>query len=152
MLLEGDEFAPYGWSHCLTLPQAVLRHRRRGAGDPSPRSRWPAPTSSASARRRPARPRPTPPEPIPASHWRDALDADRATAAAAAWHAPGGDRAALISELATRASIRHDAHLVKYTLACIDAAADDPAHARLFLAAAASLGAWWQAHGDPDDM
>jgi len=33
--------------------------------------------------------------------------------------------------------------LVKYTLACFDAAAADLSHRRLYLSAAASLSAWW---------
>ena len=46
-------------------------------------------------------------------------------------------------ELATRAALHHDAHLVKYTLACFDAATADPGRRRLYLSAAASLSAWW---------
>jgi hypothetical protein len=38
---------------------------------------------------------------------------------------------------------------VKYTLACLDAAADDPDQRRLYLASAASLSAWWA--GQPSD-
>ena len=56
-----------------------------------------------------------------------------------------------MTELATRAATHSDAHLVKYTLACFDAAADDPDHARLFLAAAGSLAGWWSASADGDD-
>ncbi len=66
-----------------------------------------------------------------------------AVAAAAAWHLPESQFAELVSELATRASIQRDAHLVKYTLACFDAADADRAHRRLFLTAAASLVGWW---------
>ncbi len=36
-------------------------------------------------------------------------------------------------------------------LACIDAAAADPAAGRLHLAAAAYLNAWWHAHPDTTD-
>jgi hypothetical protein len=49
----------------------------------------------------------------------------------------------VVATLATAASHHHDAHLVKYTLACIDAAASDPEQRRLYLAAAASLSGWW---------
>jgi hypothetical protein len=94
--------------------------------------------------------RATPP-PDPGVPWRDALDADRDVAAGACWHAPVDERAALIDALATRAATQHDAHLVKYTLACFDAADDDPGHAALYLAAAASLGAWWAARPNLDD-
>jgi hypothetical protein len=70
-------------------------------------------------------------------------------AAGAAWHAT--DREAVIRALATAASVNHDAHRVKYTLACIDASVDDPAATSLYLAAAAYLNAWWELHGDPAD-
>jgi hypothetical protein len=49
----------------------------------------------------------------------------------------------MVTTLVTRAAIHEDAHLVKYTLACLDAATDDPPHRRLYLAAAASLGGYW---------
>ncbi|MBV9255094.1 MAG: hypothetical protein JO054_12755, partial [Actinobacteria bacterium] len=49
------------------------------------------------------------------------------------------------------ASRNHDAHRVKYTLACIDAAAADPEATPLYLAAAAYLNDWWDQRGDPTD-
>ena len=49
------------------------------------------------------------------------------------------------TELATQAAIRNDAHLVKYTLACLDVATMDPAYARLYHAAAAYLVSVWMA-------
>jgi hypothetical protein len=150
MLLEDDEHAPYGWSHCLTMPQAVLGVRDV-APDPgvalAVAATYVVGFRSALARVPLRAAVPTDPG-VP---WRDALDGDRPTAAAACWHAPAADRPALIEALATRASTQHDAHLVKYTLACLDAAADDPTHTPLFLAAAASLGAWWAARNNEDD-
>jgi hypothetical protein len=71
--------------------------------------------------------------------WRAGPEA----AAAVAWHTPDPGVPALVTELATRAAVHHDAHLVKYTLACFDAAALDPAQRRLYLAGAAALVAWW---------
>ena len=65
-------------------------------------------------------------------------------AAAAAWHA--ADRAELRTKLAMQASLHEDAHLVKYTLACFDAAAADPESEQLYMAAAASLAGWWAQH------
>jgi hypothetical protein len=73
-----------------------------------------------------------------------------AQAAGAAWHSTS-ERRELVSTLASCASVAHDAHLVKYTLACIDAASADPGAADLYLAAAAHLCGWWAVHGDPDD-
>jgi hypothetical protein len=40
---------------------------------------------------------------------------------------------------------------VKYTLACLDASAADPAGSSWYLAAAAHLNAWWLAHPDRSD-
>jgi hypothetical protein len=51
-----------------------------------------------------------------------------------------------ISVLAARAAAREDAHLVKYTVACLTAAAADPPARPLLLAAAEYLGEWWDAH------
>jgi hypothetical protein len=73
----------------------------------------------------------------------DAIASGQADAAATVWHAPEELLDEIVTELATRAALHHDAHLVKYTLACFDAAAADPAERRLYLAAAASLSAWW---------
>ena len=50
-------------------------------------------------------------------------------------------------EVATAAALHEDAHLVKYTLACLHAAADDREFAGLYLAAAAHLVEWWRANG-----
>src|SRR5205814_1989880 len=73
----------------------------------------------------------------------EALDAPPEIAAAAVHHASPGEAESIITELATRAALHPDAHLVKYTLACFDAAHADPDHQRLFLAAAAYLHGWW---------
>ena len=60
------------------------------------------------------------------------------------WHAPDEALAAVVETLATNAAAHHDAHLVKFTLACLDAAELDPPARRLHVAAAASLAAvWW---------
>ena len=74
---------------------------------------------------------------------RDAIDSDPGTAASAVYHAADVELSTIIPELAARAATHEDAHLAKYTLACLDAAADDPSQRRLYLAAAAYLGAWW---------
>jgi hypothetical protein len=70
--------------------------------------------------------------------------ADEPTAAAGAvWHAPPAAHREISRELATRAAVHEDAHLVKYTLACLDAAAWDARFAHLYLAAAARLHGVW---------
>jgi hypothetical protein len=143
MLLEPGDHAPYGWTHCLTLPQAVLA-LAPGSLDASTALavaatyvvafRSALAQNPLTAEYAPA----DPGLPIP-----EALAGPPAVAAAAAWHLPVAEYPDLVGELATRASVHHDAHLVKYTLACLDAAAADPAHRRLYLSAAASLVGWW---------
>jgi hypothetical protein len=143
MLQDDPTYAPYGWSHCLTLPQSVLGI-----------TPWLSSATTAGA--------------IAATYvvgfraaqsnrdidvaWvperssvalDDALCADPATAASATYHASDEDLATLAPRLAANAASHEDAHLAKYTLACLDAAADDPPQRRLYLAAAAYLAAWW---------
>jgi hypothetical protein len=117
MLDEPDEYAPYGWSHCLTLPQGVLGSAR-GSHDPAAAAAIAA-TFVVGFR-------------------------------AAMGTAPLGDDvpvappAETVTELVTYAATHSDAHLVKYTLACLDAAAWDPDRAGLYLSAAARLGRYWR--------
>jgi hypothetical protein len=120
MLQEPATYAPYGWTHTLTIPQAVM-----------------------------------------------SLDLDPSLGVAVAGAQVVGFRASMgslrlqpdapvpvmaaprIADLALDASRHFDAHLVKYTLACFDAAAGDPEMARLYTAAAAHLADWWASQ--PDD-
>jgi hypothetical protein len=68
------------------------------------------------------------------------------------WFAPERDTSGIVTELATRAALHHDAHLAKYTLACFDAASTDSNRRRLYLAAAASLSGWWSGQPDEDEV
>ncbi len=127
MLLEPGDHSPYGWSHCLTMPQAVLG--LAGTVDPSMAlavaSTYVVGFRSALAVNplEPVFPTEDPRLPLP-----EAIDAGPTVAAAAVWHLPDLAMADVVGELATRASVQRDAHLVKYTLACVDAAATDRAH------------------------
>ncbi len=144
MLQDDPAHAPYGWSHCLTMPQAALAIAPRTA---DPRRAvavaatyvlgfratlsatkidldWAPPVRSAGGR---------------------VLDADVEDAVAKAWHHEHPDR--IEGELATYAATHHDAHLAKYTLACLHAAHDDPDAAGLFRAAATRLALWWRDDG-----
>lgn len=124
MLQDDPEHAPYGWSHCLTLPQAIL-----------------ALSDVVSDQTRLVR--------IAATHvlgFRATLGKVRIDPTDVATHvfcAPPEQHKALGNELAARAAVHADAHLAKYTMACLLAAASDPDIAPLYLAAAAYLGAWW---------
>jgi hypothetical protein len=149
MLQGPPDQSPYGWTHCLTLAQAPLM-LAASTTDPSRAvfvaaaylaAHW-AGLGAGSVD--PAFVPPPVALPLDA-----ALDAGPAAAAGAAWH--GRDVDATDATLATHASLAHDAHRVKYTLACLDAAAADPGHRSLYLAAAAALHAWWHEHPDLTD-
>jgi hypothetical protein len=149
MLQGSPEQAPYGWTHCLTLAQAALNVGQLMSGT--------GPGTFVAAA-------------YLAAHWaaygfgrldqsftparttlrlEAALAASPNAAASAAWH--GDDPLSTACTLATAASVNHDAHRVKYTLACLHAAEADPGAHRLYLAAAAFLNAWWSTHPDPSD-
>jgi hypothetical protein len=143
MVQDDPTYAPYGWSHCLTLSQAAIGIRHWVA-DPVAAAAIAATYVVAFRAAEGAHPIAVDWEPEPTTVAPcDALDAEPAVAAGAVFHAGDEDLESLLPELAARAGSHDDAHLAKYTLACFDAAAGDPARARLYFAAAAYLGAWW---------
>ena len=123
MLHDDPAHAPYGWSHCLTMPQAVLSLADDGV--PARSAVAVAATFVAGFR---------------AAHGQQTLGSLDDDAA------PGD--APDVAELATFAASHRDAHLVKYTLACFHAAATDPAWRATYLRAAAYLADWWRARPD----
>lgn len=143
MLQDDPASAPYGWTHALTMPlglfgcEALIADKRaliRIAATHALglRATLGQARISAAAPARPRAPGLFHVEPI--------------AAAGAAYHAEAARLPAIKAALATRAATHRDAHLAKYTLAAFDAAARDLEAARLYLAAAAYLGAWWDAH------
>lgn len=155
MLLEPDDHAPYGWSHCLTMPQAVLGIADHLA-DPA-RAIAVAATYALAFRAtlavRPLRDgyepdRPRGPDRL-GGRWREGFAAGSTIAAASVWHADPADDPAIVVELASRAAVHADAHLAKYTVACLDAAAFDTERRRLYLAAAAHLHGVWATRATP---
>ncbi len=105
MLQEPDEHAPYGWTHCLTLPQAIAGLAGDGL-DAGPR--WPSPPPTSSGFRAALGQRRLvagyAPEPVdaPASlDFEAALAGGPAIAAAAAWHAPDDALDDVVATLAT---------------------------------------------------
>ncbi len=120
MVQEGPEHVPYGWTHALTIPQAVLSIGLE------PRSAVAVAASQLIGMR--------------ASMGSRTLD-------------PGVPLLPTVGlgpvELATAASGHGDAHVVKYTVAALDAAAYDPERRDLYLAAANRLHEWWWER--PDD-
>ena len=157
MLQDDPAHAPYGWSHALSMPQATLGVAR-ACRDPRDAVAVAA-TFVLGFRATLGRVRldpswmpdgPAPGDPVAA------LEGSPEDAVAAAWHATPETAPRVVETLATRASLHHDAHLVKYTLACLDARRADPEAASLFLASAAYLSAWWRvqdrgAAGTPAD-
>lgn len=122
MLTEPDEHVPYGWTHCLTMPQAVLALAGHGLD-----------ARVATA--------------IAATHvagFLVALAAGPFEAPVAVTDVPA-DRPDRWLAVANAAAVHEDAHFVKYTLASIHAAHADPAYAPVHLAAAERLARWWAA-------
>jgi len=146
MVQDDPASAPYGWTHALTMPLGVFgcadvvddkRALVRIAATYALgfRATMGKVALSAEPPERPAR---------------DTIHhVDPIVAAGAAYHAGPAQVLAIKTALATRAATHRDTHLAKYTLAAFDAAARDPSAEKLYLAAAAYLGAWWDAH--PDD-
>ncbi len=141
MLQGPPQQAPFGWTHCLTLAQAPLLVASAGS-DPA-RAVFVAAAYLVAHWATQGRGH-VDLDAVPPPNGADvaeALDDAPAAAAAAAWHA--AEPEATVAALATSAATAHDAHRVKYTLACIDAAAADLTHRSTYLAAAAYLNAWW---------
>jgi hypothetical protein len=146
MLQDAPASAPYGWTHCLTLPQATLSVAHL-ASDPQ-RAIDVAATYVLGYRATQSS-GPVDPswEPDPPRWFVDEVThLDPPAAAATAWHATWRRRVDITQQLIDHAAPHHDAHLAKYTLACIDAATQDPTNGRLYLASAAYLAAWWHQH------
>jgi hypothetical protein len=131
MLQDDSAFAPYGWTHCLTLPQAVLQIR--GWLPDVDRAAAVAATYVVGFR---------------AAVGRDAIDLEWSPEPTSVellpwYHAEDEAIAPALPELIGRAAAHEDAHLAKYTYACLAAAQTDVAQRALYRAAAASLAAWW---------
>jgi len=147
MIQDEPSNAPYGWSHCLTMPQAALALADR-TSDPQLAIDVAATyvlgfraTQSSNA---------IDPAWVPVHPGHGNVDRfvelSPVVAAATAWHADPEQRNPIIQQLIDHAAPHHDAHLAKYTLACLDATALDREHTHLYLAAAAYLAAWWHHH------
>jgi hypothetical protein len=144
MLYDDPDQAPYGWSHCLTLPQAALAMAPAVPADDAVA----VAATYVLGFRATLSTRAIDPHHVPERVAGDpvaALAGTPSVAAGAAWHAGDAEIGRVVTALADRAAAHPDAHLAKYTLACFDAAAADPEARPLFLAAAAFLGAWWDA-------
>lgn len=131
MVEDDPSVAPYTWTHCLTLPLAVLENADVMTDVGA--AHIVAATQVLALRATSGRV-------TLARAWRPSRAlADR-------FEPESAGRAAALRSLVVRAALHHDAHLVKYTRACLDAAAHDPENELLFFAAAERLGAWWDEH------
>jgi hypothetical protein len=119
MVHDDPSEAPYGWSHALTMPQGVMS---LAGGGVRPRTALAVAATFLVGFR--------------AAHGTvelpDVLE-------------PEPRSGASVEELATAAALHEDAHLVKYTLACLHAMADDPSFRALHHAAAVRLVDHWAA-------
>jgi hypothetical protein len=125
MLQDDPNRAALGWSHCLTIPQGIMALAPH-ASDKGRLARIAA-TAVLGFRARIGKVRLT-------KTWKSSGTPD-------------------VSALAAKAAAHEDAHLVKYTVACLSAAAKDPSARNLFFAAADHLSRWWDArsNGEPEE-
>ncbi len=145
MLQDDPASAPYGWTHALTMPLGVF-----GCADFVADKRMLiriAATFALGFRATLGKIR-IEDAPLARPRTTEIINVEPIAAAGAVYHAEPARVPDIRTALATRAAAHRDAHLAKYTLASFDAAARDPEAARLHLAAAAYLGAWWDAHPD----
>lgn len=145
MLQDELSQAKFGWSHCLTLPQAACGLASFNIDRKLALAAtlvWITSYRSILSRRQldfewiPARLEES-------TSLSEALHASPATAASRVWHADPAELPMVMRTLATEASIRNDQHLVKYTRDCFDMGSFDPLYKQLYLAAAAHLCALW---------
>lgn len=145
MLQHDTAAAKFGWSHCLTLPQAAcglssLNINRKLALAAT--LVWTTAYRSVLSNR--DLDFGWAPEKLDGSaSVLEALQTSPTTAAARVWHADASERSEIKQTLATQASIRTDQHLIKYTRACFDMISFDPEYEQLYLAAAAHLSSVW---------
>ena len=123
MLYDDPTQAPYGWSHCLTMAQAVMSL----AGDAVPAATAIAVAGTFVVGFRVAHGL------VPLGSLADDAADD---------HKTSGE--VIMSDVVDFASQHEDAHLAKYTLACLHAAADDPLWRPMYEAAAHHLAEWWR--------
>ena len=152
MIQEGVEHSKYGWTHCFTLPQAAWSlapmlddHIQL----PQVTCSWLLGFQSTLSRVKYAYD--FEPPKITGS-LSDALNSSPSEAAAVAFHSAREDHPDIVTELATQALIRQDAHLNKYVRACIDATRMNPQRSHLYLASAAYLTALWMAEHPHSDL
>ncbi len=133
----------YGWTHCLTLPQAGWAIAPLMTEVPNPslaacmwvlsfRATIGSKDLDLNAEL-----------PKTKANFHEALLSSPKEAASVAWHADHNQKLAIRAELATQAAIRNDAHLVKYVRACLDLSSFDQEFSHLYDSCAAYLCSLW---------
>lgn len=146
MIADSVDAAMYGWTHCLTLPQAawalgrVLTTKAFQAQVVQSAVTWVAAFRAAHGNGALNTHVDLQPSDLDIS---EALYDSPEAAAAVAYHTAPSARQQLVGIIATEAAVRTEAHLIKFTRACLDLARMDPEEARLYHAAAAYLCALW---------
>jgi hypothetical protein len=143
MIQEDDVHTRYGWTHALTLPQAVLGLSRY-LNDPATGMMisnlyavsYQAILAKASAKTDVNLPDSEQP-------FDEAIFHSSHMAMSAGWHLPLGQRVRAFERLATEACIRPDCHCVKYVLAAWQMAECDSRFGHVYLAAASRLVHNW---------
>jgi hypothetical protein len=121
MIHDDPSQAPYGWSHTMTMPQAVMALAGRGV----------RPLTALAV----------------AGTYTVGFRAAHGTVELPDRIEPGADPDVSAADLALAASLHEDAHLVKHTYACLVAAETDPAYRHLYLRSASTLVEWWARSG-----
>lgn len=143
MLQDTRRQAKFGWSHCLTLPQAACGlsslnlHRKLGLATTLVWATAYRTILSDKALDFKYRPK------VFRGSLREALETGPDAAAGRFWHADPGEVGDMQRILASEAAVRNDQHLAKYTRACFDLCGFDPQGWRFYHASAATLSAIW---------
>jgi hypothetical protein len=142
----------YGWTHCLTLPQAgwAIAHVAPSVPNPSLAAcMWVLAFRSTIGSKDLDLNAELPKIDL---DFHQALLSSPKEAASVAWHAESEQKLAIRAELATQAAIRNDAHLVKYVRACLDLSHFDQAYSHLYDASAAYLCSLWMLEQPRDSL
>ena len=142
MLQCDADLAKYGWSHAMTIPQGLWAmenfvENKQDCLDLASAVVFAYRKVYARKINQSWRPQRSTTE-----RFVDALNRDD-DAIGWAWYASPAQFREIQTTLASEASKRNDAHLVKYVLACLDLTAFDPAETRLYHAAATQLLMYW---------
>ncbi|NJL70671.1 MAG: hypothetical protein HC888_03155 [Candidatus Competibacteraceae bacterium] len=143
MIQDTQRRAKYGWTHCLTLPQAATALAGYVQNGPNPglaSCAWVLAFRSTISKED-LRPLDLPP--VKSNSLCEAMQKSPLDAASFVWNSQDEDLPAIWSTIATTAAAHNDHHVTKHAVACYDAMFFDYPARRLYLAAAAYLCSVW---------